>query len=165
MEVTPGYKQTEVGVIPENWEATTIGGNSKWLSGGTPRRNNAEFWSGTIPWISGSTLKTVEISSSDQFLTADAVSAGSKMAPVDSTLLLVRGSALHSEIRAGLVVAPVAFNQDVKALIPNATLEPKFLTYYILAHSDQMLKLVSSAGNSAGVLDTELVQNFDLLKP
>ncbi len=87
------------------------------------------------------------------------------MAPVDSTLLLVRGSALHNEIRAGLVVAPVAFNQDVKALVPNATLEPKFLTYFILANSDQLLKLVSSAGNSAGVLDTELVQNFILLKP
>lgn len=87
------------------------------------------------------------------------------MAPIDSTLLLVRGSALHNEIRAGLVVSPVAFNQDVKALIPNATVEPKFLAYYILASSTDLLKLVSSAGNSAGVLDTELVQNFKFLKP
>ncbi len=163
--IPAGYKQTEVGVIPEDWEASAIGDNCNWMSGGTPRRNNADFWSGTIPWISGSTLKSVEISTSDQFLTADAVSAGSKMAPVDSTLLLVRGSALHNEIRAGLVIAPVAFNQDVKALVPNATVEPKFLTYYILAHSEELLKLVSSAGNSAGVLDTELVQNFKFLKP
>jgi type I restriction enzyme S subunit len=164
-KVKPGYKQTEVGVIPEDWEASTIGENSKWMSGGTPRRNNAVFWSGTIPWISGSTLKTVEISTSDQFLTADAVVAGSKMAPVDSTLLLVRGSALHNEIRAGLVVLPVAFNQDVKALVPNATVEPKFLTYYILAQSNELLTLVSSAGNSAGVLDTALVQQYKFLKP
>ncbi len=165
MEVKPGYKQTEVGVIPEDWEASTVGENSKWMSGGTPRRNNSEFWSGTIPWISGSTLKTVEISTSDQFLTADAVAAGSKMAPVDSTLLLVRGSALHNEIRAGLVVLPIAFNQDVKALVPNATVEPKFLTYYILAQSNELLALVSSAGNSAGVLDTALVQHYKFLKP
>jgi type I restriction enzyme, S subunit len=163
--VRPGYKQTKVGLIPEDWEASTIGENSKWMSGGTPLRNNAEFWSGTIPWISGSTLKSAEISTSDQFLTAEAVSAGSKMAPVDSTLLLVRGSALHNEIRAGLVVLPVAFNQDVKALVPNVTVEPKFLTYYILAQSDALLKLVSSAGNSAGVLDTKLVQDFKFLSP
>ena len=163
--VRAGYKQTEVGVIPQDWEASSIGFNSNWMSGGTPKRNNSEYWSGTIPWISGSTLKSVEISTSDQFLTAEAVAAGSKMAPVDSTLLLVRGSALHNEIRAGLVVAPVAFNQDVKALVPNANVEAKFLTYYILAHSDLLLKLVSSAGNSAGVLDTELVQNFKFLKP
>jgi type I restriction enzyme S subunit len=70
----------------------------------------------------------------------------------------------HLEI-IRLVVAPVAFNQDVKALVPLGNLEPKFLTYYILAHSEELLKLVSSAGNSAGVLDTELVQNFKFLKP
>lgn len=163
--VRAGYKLTEVGVIPEDWDASSIGSNCKWMSGGTPPRSNVEYWNGTIPWISGSTLKSIEISTSDQFLTAEAVSAGSKMAPVDSTLLLVRGSALHNEIRAGLVVAPVAFNQDVKALVPNATVEAKFLTYYILAYSDQLLKLVSSAGNSAGVLDTELVQNFKFLSP
>ena len=163
--IPAGYKQTEVGVIPEEWESSAMGDNCYWMSGGTPSRNNADYWRGNIPWISGSTLKSVEISTSDQFLTAEAVSSGSKMAPVDATLLLVRGSALHNEIRAGLVIAPVAFNQDVKALVPSATVEPKYLTYYILAHSEELLKLVSSAGNSAGVLDTGLVQNFKLLKP
>jgi type I restriction enzyme S subunit len=103
-QIKPGYKRTEVGVIPENWEASTVGGNSTWLSGGTPSRDCSDYWSGTIPWISGSTLKSVEISTSDQFLTAGGVSNGSKMAPINSTLLLVRGSALHNEIRAGLVV-------------------------------------------------------------
>jgi type I restriction enzyme, S subunit len=160
-----GYKLTEVGVIPKDWEASTIGDNSKWMSGGTPRRTNTEFWRGDIPWISGSTLKLAEISTSDQFLTKEAVSIGSKMAPVESTLLLVRGSALHNEIRAGLVIAPVSFNQDVKALIPYESVEPKFLTYYILGQSDALLKLVSSAGNSAGVLDTKLVQGFKFFKP
>ena len=163
--VKEGYKQTEVGVIPEDWEASTIGDNTNWLSGGTPPRNNEEFWAGTIPWISGSTLKNAEIYTSDQFLTEEGVFVGSKMAPLKSTLLLVRGSALHNEIRAGLVVKPVCFNQDVKALIPDLGLEPKFLTFYILGMTNELLKLVSTAGNSAGVLDTGLVQNFPLLKP
>lgn len=87
------------------------------------------------------------------------------MAPLGSTLLLVRGSALHSEIRAGLVVAPVCFNQDVKALVPNAQISPKFLTYSLLGRADELLKLVSSAGNTAGVLDTRLVQNLKIWVP
>ena len=87
------------------------------------------------------------------------------MAPLNSTLLLVRGSALHNEIRAGLVVAPVSFNQDVKALVPDKSVSPKYLTFYILGMKDALLKLVSSAGNSAGVLDTELVKNFKFLRP
>lgn len=87
------------------------------------------------------------------------------MAPVNSTLLLVRGSALHNEIRAGLVVKPVCFNQDVKALIPSANVYPKFLTYSILGRQTQLLDLVSSAGNTAGVLDTKLVQAFKIWLP
>lgn len=163
--VDKGTKQSQLGEIPEDWEITTIGKFTRWLSGGTPRRDRPDFWSGEIPWISASTLKTIEISSSDQMITKEAVAAGSKMAPVNSTLLLVRGSALHNEIRAGLVTAPVAFNQDVKALVPLNGLHPKFLTYYILAKAEDLLKLVSSAGNTAGVLDTNIVKGFHFLKP
>lgn len=164
-EVPVGYKQTEVGVIPEDWEVTSVGQVTSWLSGGTPNRKRDDYWQGDIPWISGFTLKTLELKTSDQFLTSDGVDAGSKMAPLDSTLLLVRGSALHSEIRAGLVVAPLCFNQDVKALIPNKNIVPRYLTIYLLAMESELLKLVSSAGNSAGVLDTELVKNFKFLQP
>lgn len=87
------------------------------------------------------------------------------MAPRDATLLLVRGSALYNEIRAGLVMSPVSFNQDVKALVPGPRLVPKFLTYSFLGREQDLLKLVSSAGNSAGVLDTKLVQSFEIFLP
>ena len=90
---------------------------------------------------------------------------GSTMAPVGATLFLVRGSALYQEIRAGLVVAPVCFNQDVKALVPTARIVPKFLTYTLLGRAQDLLKLVSTAGNSAGVLDTKLVQSFKISLP
>jgi type I restriction enzyme S subunit len=142
-----------------------LGSVTKWLSGGTPNRAVDHYWSGDIPWISASTLKEPEVSSSDQCVTKEAVASGSKMAPVNSTLLLVRGSALHTEIRAGLVVKPVCFNQDVKALIPNFNIHPKFLTYSILGREKQLLDLVSSAGNTAGVLDTKLLQAFKIWLP
>ena len=87
------------------------------------------------------------------------------MAPIGSVLILVRGSALHNEIRAGLVIEPVSFNQDVKALIPIDILDSRYLTFFILGMKNSLLKLVSSAGNSAGVLDTELVKNFKLYLP
>ena len=147
------------------YQMVPIGAVTHWLSGGTPNRSVSEYWSGDIPWISASTLKHTEIRESDQNLTPDAVARGSKMAPVGSTLLLVRGSALYNEIRAGLVVAPVCFNQDLKALVPRSGLVPKFLTYSLLGRANDLMKLVSTAGNSAGVLDTELVQAFEIFLP
>lgn len=160
-----GYKSSELGQIPEDWEATTIGEHTRWLSGGTPNRDIDIYWHGSIPWISGSTLKTFSISTSDQFLTESGVAAGSKLAPIGSVLLLVRGSALHNEIRAGVVITPVSFNQDVKALIPLSDLDSSFLTFFILGMDNYLLRLVSSAGNSAGVLDTELIKGFTLFLP
>jgi type I restriction enzyme S subunit len=142
-----------------------LGAITHWLSGGTPSRSVKHYWSGDIPWISASTLKKFEVSESDQCVTAEAVTAGSKMAPINSTLLLVRGSALHNEIRAGVVCKPVCFNQDVKALIPSKDVYPKYLTYSILGSANELLKLVSSAGNTAGVLDTKLVQSFQVWLP
>jgi type I restriction enzyme, S subunit len=135
------------------------------LSGGTPDRSNTEYWSGPIPWISATTLKHIEVWTSDQSVTERAVRAGSRMAPLNSTLVLVRGSALHSGIRASLVAAPVCFNQDVKALVPSARLEPRFLTYSIHANASRMLRLVTSAGNTAGVLDTKVLKAFEIWLP
>lgn len=146
-------------------EFVELGSVTEWLSGGTPTRSIESYWRGEIPWISASTLQVTEIVTSDQCVTPEAVVSGSKMAPINSTLLLVRGSALHKEIRAGIVRKPVCFNQDVKALIPNQKIHPKYLTYSILGRESELLKLVSSAGNTAGVLDTKLVQSFRIWVP
>lgn len=147
------------------WEETTLGELATFLSGGTPSRNNDGFWTGDIPWISASSLRCFEIWRSDSNVTKEAVASGSKMAPVGSSLLLVRGSALHKEILCGLVTQPVCFNQDVKALVPYSRVVPRFLTLLLRGMADAMLKLVSSAGNTAGVLDTKLLKAFAIRLP
>jgi type I restriction enzyme S subunit len=143
----------------------TLGSVTTWLSGGTPDRSNVSYWMGTIPWISATTLKQIEVGDSDQRVTPAAVRAGSRLAPVGSTLLLVRGSALHSEIRASIVTATVCFNQDVKALVPNSRLVPRFLTYVLHANANRLLRLVTSAGNTAGVLDTNVTKRLKIWVP
>lgn len=146
-------------------EIVPLGSVTKWLSGGTPSRANSRYWNGTIPWISAATLQRLVVRTSPQKVTPEAVRAGSRMAPVGSTLLLVRGSALHNEIRASLVDAPVCFNQDVKALVPDPSISPRFLTYCIHANENRLLRLVTSAGNTAGVLDTQVVKRLKIWLP
>ena len=165
LTIKQGMMQQRFASTGDDGPKVQLGKLVSFLSGGTPDRANTGYWSGTIPWISATTLKRIEVTTSDQFVTARAVRAGSKMAPLNSTLLLVRGSALHSEIRASLVIASVCFNQDVKALVPSAKLEPKFLTYSIHANASRLLRLVTSAGNTAGVLDTKVLRDFDIWLP
>ena len=147
-----------VGTVP-------LGSITTWLSGGTPDRANAAYWSGSIPWISAATLKKTRVYDSDQRITETAVRVGSKLAPMGATLVLVRGMALRHEVRVGLAMLPVSFNQDVKALIPRPGLLPRYLTYSILARQAQILELVSSAGSGTGVLDVDLLKRVQIWRP
>ena len=157
--------QTRLPGYSGEWGLKELGDLVKFLSGGTPSKSNENFWNGDVPWISATSLRTFYIWRSDNNVTKEAVAIGSKMAPVGSTLLLVRGSALHNEILAGLVTEPVCFNQDVKALVPKSVLFPNFLTLLIRGRADELLRLVSSAGNTAGVLDTKLLKAFRIRLP
>jgi type I restriction enzyme S subunit len=52
MELKPGYKQTEVGVIPEDWEVVLLDSVSRRASGHTPDKAHPEYWGGDIKWVS-----------------------------------------------------------------------------------------------------------------
>lgn len=154
----PGFSGKQADVVP-------LGSITTWLSGGTPSRSNDSYWAGSIPWISATSLKGTRIYDSDQRVTAEAVRAGSNMAPCGATLVLVRGMALHREVRAGLALRPVSFNQDVKALIPGPSILREYLTYAVHAKRGEILKLVSSAGSGTGVLDTGLLKRLSIWLP
>jgi len=50
MEVKPGYKQTEVGVIPEDWDVVKVGEISRVIRGASPRpKGDRRFYGGPIP--------------------------------------------------------------------------------------------------------------------
>ena len=46
-----GYKQTDLGIIPEDWDLYTISELCQIVSGGTPSTAIPNFWlKGDIPW-------------------------------------------------------------------------------------------------------------------
>lgn len=110
-------KDTDIGPIPETWELRTIGELCEIWSGGTPRKSVPEFWVGNIPWVSGKDLKAPVIADAIDHLSEDGVDAGSRMAPKDAVLLLVRGMGLAKDLPVATISRPMAFNQDVKALV------------------------------------------------
>lgn len=52
MDVKPDYKQTEVGVIPDDWDVVLLDSVAKRGSGHTPDKAHPEYWDGEIKWIS-----------------------------------------------------------------------------------------------------------------
>jgi type I restriction enzyme S subunit len=110
-------------------------------------------------------MKTLRLADSEERITEAGLEDGSRLAAAHSVLLLVRGSELHKRIPIGITTRPVAFNQDVKALVPKAEVEPNFLLYWLLANRDLLLSKVEHTGIGAGKLDTQVMLRLPIRLP
>ncbi|EGO8934343.1 restriction endonuclease subunit S [Escherichia coli] len=148
------------------WETVRLGDLTKWSSGGTPNKSEDSYWNGTIPWISASSMEGHLYSDSKLKITEDGLINGSRLAPANSILLLVRGSILHQKIQVGLATKAVAFNQDVKCLIVNNDMiDPWYLLLWFKSKEQDLLKIVESTGIGAGKLDTKLLMDYPVEIP
>ncbi|HZK61346.1 MAG TPA: restriction endonuclease subunit S, partial [Anaerovoracaceae bacterium] len=144
-----------------DWKEYRLGDITEWASGGTPSKQNAEFWDGTIPWISASSMGSNRYNESNLKITQDGLKAGSRLAKKDSILLLVRGSTLHQRIPVGIATSDVSFNQDVKAITAKKDfIEPWYLLFWFMAKEKDLLNMVENTGIGAGKLDTKRLQDM-----
>lgn len=147
------------------WEKKRLGEVTTWKSGGTPPKENNEYWGGNVPWISGSSMKGNEYFDSEVKLTELGVKNGSKIAAKGSLLLLVRGSMLFNKIPVGIAMRDLAFNQDVKSISPLNTLESKYVLYWFISKENVLMDLVSGTGIGAGKLDISDLQGQEFVYP
>jgi type I restriction enzyme S subunit len=141
-----------------------LGEAGKWLSGGTPSTEEPALWSGDFPWISAAGLKSFHVAGSDRRLTRAGLQRATNVVPVGTVLLVVRGMSLKSELRMGVAQRPVAFGQDVKAIIP--TVVPSaLLATALYSARDDILELVDEAGHGTGRLQWDLLSAFPIEIP
>lgn len=148
-----------------DFEKNKLVAYTKWSSGGTPSKDNDDYWNGDIPLISGASMHTQKFFESDVNITELGLKKGSKLAPKDSILILVRGSMLFNKIPMGLTLKDVAFNQDVKCIQPTQSLNSSFLFQWFLAKENIIQNKVTSTGIGAGKLDTADLQNLEIVVP
>ena len=151
--------------MKSDWKEETLGSLVKFSSGGTPNKKNPNYWNGTILWISAKNMKSEVIETSDLTITEEGLIHGSKLAPKDSVLLLVRGSGLFNGIPVCYVKNSVAYNQDVKCIESISELENKYLFYWFKASSDYLQKKLEFTGIGAGKIDTRLLSNLVIRFP
>ena len=137
------------------WNNTRLKDLCKFLSGGTPSIDNVEYWGGDIPFVSAIAMHDIHIEETPLHLTKKGVSNGSKQLKAGNLLLLVRGSMLWNKIPICYNDVDVAFNQDVKGIIPNSNTTSLFLLNWILSHENKIKYMVAGTGIGAGKLDSE----------
>ncbi len=158
-------KETEIGPMPESWSPRTILELCEIWSGGTPRKSVTEYWSGDIPWVSGKDLKRPALDDAIDHVSAAGVEAGSRLAPEGAVLLLVRGMGLAKDLPVAVINRPMAFNQDVKALVSRGQYSGQFLRSAIYAGKERLLGQIVPSAHGTMTLNLNDVETCKVACP
>jgi type I restriction enzyme S subunit len=140
-------KQTEIGELPESWDVKPVSAVSDVVSGGTPSKRRADWWSGSIPWASPKDMKKLRLRDAEDHITPEAAEAGSRMVPVKTVFIVVRGMVLAKDVPMAIAEVPMAFNQDMKALLPSDAINPDFLLYALSARKSALIQEIGSSAH------------------
>jgi type I restriction enzyme S subunit len=101
----------------------------RWFSGGTPPRDDESAWAGDIPWLSAKDIDRDVLRLPTAFITEAAAARSSRIVPTGSILMIVRGMALAHGLPVVLTGQRAAFNQDLRALVPDPSHDPRFIRF------------------------------------
>ena len=147
------------------WREAALGDVVRLLSGGTPPKKREEYWNGAIPWVSARDMRQFRLRDTTLHVTAEGLANGTRLVPVGTTLLLTRGMRLLKEVPVCVVERPMAFNQDIKALLPNTRIDSHFLPYLILGNKRRLQNLVDLAGHGTGRINSDELRALDVRLP
>ncbi len=168
MEVKPGYKQTEVGVIPEDWEVKPAGQIGAPVRGGSPRpAGDPRYFNGSyIPWLTVAALTNIPAS---QLVVSETATCLTEEGSLQSRTLTA-GTLIIANSGATLGVAKVlgiecCANDGIAALLSlSKRVSPQYLAYFINTKTGYLRDIVAT-GNGQPNLNTALIGDFKIPLP
>lgn len=158
------YKQTELGMIPSNWEIRKIGDFTDCTAGGTPSTQISAYWGGEIPWMSSGELHLKRVYDVAGRITQLGLNNSStKFIPENSVLV---GLAGQGKTRGTVAISKVSLctNQSIAAIFPNEQFCPEFLFYNLENRYDELRSLSTGDGGRGG-LNLTIIRNIRLKFP
>jgi type I restriction enzyme S subunit len=129
MEMRPGYKQTEVGVIPEEWDCAPIASVARLESGHTPSKKKPSYWGGSVQWVSlhdTAALEAREIGATAKTITEDGLKHSSARLLPPGTVVFSRTATVG---KTTVMATSMATSQDFANYICGPHLHNHFLVY------------------------------------
>ena len=132
--VPEGYKQTKVGLIPNDWQEKRLEDVSKLSSGTTPSRKLEEryYLNGNIYWVKTTDLNNSNIIHTEEKITELALNETCLKEYSIGTVLVAMYGGFNQIGRTGLLKIPAAVNQALIAIQPQSeTLDSIFIINYL----------------------------------
>ncbi|KKH45979.1 restriction endonuclease subunit S [Methanosarcina sp. 1.H.A.2.2] len=149
------FKETEIGLIPENWNIRKLSDIIEIIGGGTPRTTFKDYWNGDIPWLS-----VVDFNNDNRFVYKTEKTITERGLRESSTKILKKGhiiiSARGTVGEIAQLACDMAFNQSCYGLNGKEQIINDFL-YYLLKNNIRDIK----KNTHGSVFDTITRNNFD----
>lgn len=157
------YKQTEVGLIPEDWLLKKISEISNPVRGGSPRpAGDPKYFNGNfIPWVTVASLTNISnsqlfVSETEAFLT-ELGSKYSRTLEKDSLIIANSGATLGV---AKILSMKCCANDGIAILLDIDNDIDKIFIVYFINTKTKYLREVVATGNGQPNLNTELIGNI-----
>jgi type I restriction enzyme S subunit len=133
------------------------------FSGGTPNKGKEEYWRGNIPWFSPKDIKNFNLTISQDCISEAAIQDSATRLIETGTILVVgRSGVLAHTLPVGIVRQPSTFNQDIKAIVPDASYDSEFVALYLKARQEYVLKDGVKRGPTVHSLVADFIENIEI---
>ena len=159
-----GYKKTEVGIIPEDWNTPCIRDFTDILSGGTPSTKMPEYWGGKIRWMNSGELNLKRVYEVEGRITESGLkNSATKLIPPKCILV---GLAGQGKTRGTVAInyVPLCTNQSIAAILPSKEFDEDYL-YHNLDLRYKELRSLSTGDGGRGGLNLTILRNLPIPLP
>ena len=164
-EKAPSLKDADIGPVPAHWEVATLKDHAEMFSGGTPSKREEAWWTGPVPWASPKDLKVPRLKDTEDHISVDAAATESRLLPARSLLLVVRGMILAKDVPVALIEVPMAFNQDLKGIVPHPDVAADYLLYACERFKEGLAREIGTSAHGTRRIGTDALERWRLPFP
>ncbi len=136
-----GYKQTDVGLVPKEWDAVLLDKVAIRGSGHTPNKKHPEYWNGGIRWISladSDALDCLYISDTHANISALGLANSSAVLHPVGTVVLSRDAGVG---KSAIMRTAMAVSQHFMAWRCGELLDNRYLYYWLQGQKSEFERI------------------------
>lgn len=143
------------GSLATGWVEKKLGDVARPVGGGTPTRTQPKYWKGNIPWASVKDFSddAITLHDTEEHISLEGLeSCASNLIPENTPVVCTR----MAVGRCALTTQPTAINQDLKALVIDGVLDPRYFVRLIQL-SRSKLERLSIGSTVRGISTSDLL--------
>lgn len=155
----PKYKSSGAKWLPEipsHWGIVALRWLSRRYAGGTPDKNNDEYWEeGIIPWLNSGAVNDKYVTKPSAFISREGfLNSSAKWIPKGALVMALAGQGKTKGMVAQLGIDTTC-NQSMAAIIPTKQLQSRYLYWWLTANYQYIRNL--AGGEARDGLNLELI--------